>query len=201
LAKNAGVDVIFYPHLNQIYPQGYRTYVEVEKLGKRLCGKSRPGHFRGVTTIVSKLFHIVQPDIVYFGQKDAQQAIIIKRMVTDLNMPLAVKVMPTVREKDGLAMSSRNNCLNPIEKKDATVLYQALKLARQLIRDGLRDRVSIIKQMYRLIKKKPTAKVDYIEIVDLKELKPVQKIKDKVLIVLAVRIGKTRLIDNVTVTQ
>ena len=130
LCSKEGVGIIFYPQAKDIYPQGYKTYVDVEDLSKVLCGKFRPGHFSGVATVVTKLFNIVNPDIAYFGQKDAQQAIIIQRMAKDLNMPIKIKVMPTVREKDDLALSSRNAYLSKSERKDAAVLYQALNLAR-----------------------------------------------------------------------
>jgi pantoate--beta-alanine ligase len=209
LAKTAGVDVIFYPQALAMYPKKYRTYINVETLGDVLCGKSRPGHFRGVATVVTKLFNIVQSDIAYFGGKDAQQALIIKRMTEDLNIPVKIKALPIVREKDGLAMSSRNTYLNAVERKDALVLYQALKLARNLIKNGIKNSSYIIRKMKDFIIKKKTAKIDYIEIVDLNNLRPVKKInpaparmggvKDKVLIVLAVWIGKTRLIDNFVV--
>jgi len=197
LCKKEGVDIIFYPSAKEIYPEGYKTYVKVEDLSKVLCGSARPGHFRGVATVVTKLFNLVHPDIAYFGQKDAQQAIIIKKMVSDLNMPVKIKVMPTVREKDGLAMSSRNMYLNPRERKDAVVLSQALNLSGDLIKSGIRDSRKIVNRMSQLIKTKKTAKVDYISIVDLESLKPLKKITGNCLIALAVWIGKTRLIDNI----
>jgi len=197
LCKKEGVDIIFYPSAKEIYPEGYKTYVKVEDLSKVLCGSSRPGHFRGVATVVTKLFNIVHPDIAYFGQKDAQQAIIIKKMVSDLNMPVKIKVMPTVREKDGLAMSSRNMYLNPRERKDAVVLSQALNLSGDLIKSGIRDSRKIINRMSRVIRSKRAAKIDYVSIVGLDNLKPVKKISGKCLIALAVWIGKTRLIDNI----
>jgi pantoate--beta-alanine ligase len=199
LCSKEGADIIFYPQAKDIYPQGYKTYVDVEDLSKVLCGKFRPGHFKGVTTVVTKLFNIVNPDIAYFGQKDAQQAIIIQRMAKDLNMPIKIKVMPTVREKDGLALSSRNIYLSETERKDATVLYQALNLARDLIKQGNRDPFNIIRKMKQLVNKKKSAKIQYISIVDLKDLKTLVRIKGKVLVVLAVWLGKTRLIDNLIV--
>lgn len=199
LCRKIGVDFIFYPASFDMYPSGYKTYVEVEELSDVLCGKFRPGHFRGVTTIVMKLFNIVNPDIAYFGQKDAQQAIIIKKMVSDLNIPLTIKVIPTIRHKDGLALSSRNIYLSKDERRDAPVLYQALNLANQLIKQGNRDSSRIIQNMRILIQQKKNAKIQYISIVDFKDLNPVDKIKDKVLICLAVWIGKTRLIDNIIV--
>lgn len=199
LCRKEGVDIIFYPEAKQMYPEDFKTYVDVKDLSGVLCGRFRPGHFRGVTTVVIKLFNIIYPDIAYFGQKDAQQAIIIKKMVEDLNIPVTIKVMPTVREKDGLALSSRNAYLSPSERKDATVLYQALNLARDLIRRGTKGSWDIISKMKQLINEKKTAAVQYISIVDLKDLKSVDKIRGEVLIALAVWIGKTRLIDNIIV--
>ena len=197
LCKKAGVDAVFYPDAADMYPMGYKTYVEVEGFSDCLCGKSRPGHFKGVTTVVTKLFNILQPDTAYFGQKDAQQALIIKKMVADLNIPVKVKVMPTLREKDGLAMSSRNVHLNKQERKDALGLYQSLKLARTLFKKGVRDSNKVISVMKGLIVKKQTAKIDYVCVMDSQTLKPVKKIKNKCLVGLAVRVGKTRLIDNI----
>jgi pantoate--beta-alanine ligase len=197
LARGAGVDVIFYPSVKEMYPNGYATAVNVERLTDTLCGASRPGHFKGVTTVVAKLFGIVKPDIAYFGQKDAQQAIIIKKMVEDLNMGIEIKVMPVVREKDGLAMSSRNAYLSDEERKEAVVLYQSLKKAEELIRQGEKDPKKIIKTMEGMIKSRPALKTDYISIVDMKELKPVDAISGEVLVALAVFAGKTRLIDNI----
>lgn len=199
LCKQAGVDIIFYPDINEMYPEDYRTYVEVKDLSDCLCGKFRPGHFRGVTTIVTKLFNIVSPDIAYFGQKDAQQAIIIKKMTEDLNIPVKIKVMPTIREKDGLSLSSRNVYLSIEERKDAVVLSQSLNLAKDLIKKGMKDADKIIRSMRQLIQSKKSAKIDYIAIVDSNTLKPIKKIINNCLIVLAVWIGKTRLIDNMTV--
>jgi len=199
LCKKSGVDIIFYPEVKAMYPDNYKTYVSVEDLSSCLCGKSRPGHFRGVATIVSKLFNIIQPDTAYFGQKDAQQAGIIKKMVCDLNMPVKIKVMPTIREKDGLALSSRNVYLNKNERQDALVLFKALNLASSLIKNGLRDTNRIMYRVSETIKKKRTAKIDYISIVSLEDLKPIKKISESCLIALAVWIGKTRLIDNVII--
>ena len=199
LCKKAGVDVIFYPDIKEMYPADFKTYITVEHLSDVLCGQFRPGHFKGVATVVVKLFNIVSPNIAYFGQKDAQQAVIIKRMVEDLDIPVKIRVMPTVREKDGLAMSSRNAYLSKDERKQSLVLYQALRLAKELVKQGKRDPRAIIQKMRRLISKKRSAKIQYIAIVDLKDLKPVDKIKDKVLITQAVWLGKTRLIDNIII--
>jgi len=199
LCKGAGADVIFYPAAKDIYPDNYQTYVLVEDLSGVLCGKFRPGHFRGVATVVAKLFNIVQPDTAYFGQKDAQQAIIIRKMAQDLHIPLRIKVMPTAREKDGLAMSSRNAYLDKSQRRDAAVLYRALKLSRDLIRQGKRNSKEIIRRMRQLISQKKNCRVQYISIVDLENLKPVAEIKEKVLVALAVWFGKTRLIDNIII--
>jgi len=199
LAESCGTDVIFYPDAKDMYPKGFKTYVNVEQLSDKLCGRFRPGHFKGVATVVTKLFNIVCPDIAYFGQKDAQQAIIIKRMVKDLNIPVKIKVLPIVREKDGLAMSSRNTYLNEKERKDALVLYQALNLAKDLIKSGITDSGKIIDRLRRFIKKKKNAKIDYISVVDTDNLNPVKKVSKKCLIALAVWIGRTRLIDNIIV--
>lgn len=201
LSKREDADIIFYPAAKDMYPDNYKTFVIVEDLSDCLCGKSRPGHFRGVATVVLKLFNIVQPDIAYFGRKDAQQAIIIKKMIQDLNLPVKIKVMPTVREKDGLALSSRNVYLRKQERKEALVLSQSLHLAKDLIKEGLRDADKIISRMRQLIQRKKTARIDYISIVDTENLKAVRKVADNCLIALAVRIGRTRLIDNITVNR
>jgi pantoate--beta-alanine ligase len=199
LAAKAGVDVIFYPRKEDMYPAGYSTYVEVAGMSQVLCGASRPGHFRGVTTVITKLFSIIRPDIAYFGQKDAQQAAIIKKMVEDLNMGIDIKVLPTVREADGLAMSSRNVYLSKTERRDAVVLYESLKKAEEMIRGGARDPKAIIKTIEEMIRASPTSKIDYISIVDAKTLKDVKTIAGEVLVALAVFMGRTRLIDNITV--
>jgi len=197
MARLAGADVLFNPSSVDMYPEGYDTYIDVEHLANTLCGPSRPGHFKGVTTIVAKLFNIVKPDIAYFGQKDAQQSIIIKKMVHDLNMDIDIKVLPTIREKDGLAMSSRNINLSEKERKDALCLSQVLAKAESAVRSGERDTSKIIKMMEGIIKEKPTAKIDYIEAVDTKTLNPIDTIAGETLIALAVFIGNTRLIDNI----
>ncbi|MFA5142691.1 MAG: pantoate--beta-alanine ligase [Candidatus Omnitrophota bacterium] len=199
LAASAGADIIFTPAAKDMYPAGYSTYVNVENLTDGLCGASRAGHFRGVTTVVAKLFEIVRPDIAYFGQKDAQQAIVIKKMAADLNMGIEVKIMPTVREPDGLAMSSRNSYLSPEEKKDALVLRESLKKAEDMVRSGERDSRKIVRTMETMIKNIPSAKIDYVSIVDTAGLKEVKTIAGEALIALAVFIGRTRLIDNVIV--
>lgn len=201
LAESAGVDALFYPSEKDVYPEGYGTYVNVEGLTDRMCGAKRPGHFKGVATVVAKLFGIVKPDIAYFGQKDAQQAIVIKKMAADLNMDVDIRVLPTVREKDGLAMSSRNKYLSEAERKDAVVLYKALQEAQSLIKKGERDAGKLKEAIEAVIKKSPSARIDYIAVVDAKDLKDVNVISQETLIALAVYIGKTRLIDNVIVSS
>lgn len=197
LAKQVDVDIIFYPSVDEMYPTGYLTSVEVEVLSDQLCGATRPGHFKGVATVVAKLMNIVSPDVMYLGQKDAQQAVIIKKMVDDLNFPVKVKVMPTVREKDGLAMSSRNSYLTAEERREATVLYRSLQEAKRQIQAGERSAARIIQLIQKEIKKYSLAKVDYIQCVDAENLNSVGKISGKTLIALAVYFGRARLIDNV----
>lgn len=199
LARLSGVDIIFYPSVNEMYPKNYLTYVNVEEITDMLCGVSRPGHFRGVATVVAKLFNIVRPDIAYFGQKDAQQVSVIQQMVRDLNIPVKIKVMPIVRETDGLAMSSRNKYLSPQERKDALILSESLRKARKMISSRINSSSRIVSTMRNIIKTKRRSKIDYIVCVDLKTLKPVNKIRKNTLIALAVWIGKTRLIDNIIV--
>jgi pantoate--beta-alanine ligase len=199
LCRKEKVDVIFYPSVKQMYPPGFKTYIEVKGLSQLLCGKSRPGHFKGVATVVAKLFNIVVPDVAYFGQKDAQQSVIIKRVAGDLNLPVRIEVMPIIREKDGLALSSRNVYLDAKERESATVLYKALKEAKELVKKGVLNPRCIITRMKGIIKKEKYAKIDYICMVDTLDLKPVKKIKDKILIALAVWVGRTRLIDNIVI--
>ncbi len=199
LLARLGVDVLFYPDVKEMYPEGYSTYVEVEGLTEHLCGRSRPGHFRGVTTVVAKLFNIVLPDVAVFGQKDAQQAFVIKRMVRDLNFPVDVVIVPTVREPDGLAMSSRNVYLNEEERRQAPVLYQALRRAEEMIKAGKRDARQVKQAMRRFIRSAPLARIDYVEIVDTDRLQPVKTIKGEVLVAVAVYFGRARLIDNLIV--
>ncbi len=196
LARQAGVDLIFTPDVSELYPEEQLSWVRVRKMSDGLCGRSRTGHFQGVATVVMKLFNIVQPDIALFGQKDAQQAQIIKKMVRDLNTDIKIDILPIVREEDGLAISSRNSYLNSRERKAALILYSSLKEASSLIKSGEKSTDTIIRKIRYLIKKEPLAKIDYIEIVDPESLAPVKKIKKEVLITLAVWIGKARLIDN-----
>ena len=196
IAKKAGVDVIFCPTNEEMYPEGYSTYVEVKNLTDNLCGVARPGHFTGVSTVVTKLFEIVKPDIAYFGQKDAQQAVVIKKLIEDLNMEVILKILPIIRETDGLAVSSRNVYLAGRERRDATILFQSLKRAEELFKNGEHKSQKIIQDMEELIKGKDTTKIDYLKVVDTESLKDVKMIKNKVLVALAVFIGKTRLVDN-----
>ncbi|MFA5008746.1 MAG: pantoate--beta-alanine ligase [Candidatus Omnitrophota bacterium] len=193
------VDLIFSPSVAEMYGKDFSSYVEETRLSKYLCGRARPGHFRGVCTVVAKLFNIITPDAAYFGQKDYQQAQIIRRMVEDLNFPITVKVLPTIREPDGLAMSSRNAYLNSKDRKDSLVLLESLKLAERLIKEGEQDTKKVVNKLRKFILSKKSAKIDYIAIVDAGSLQPVSKIQKKVLVALAVYIGKTRLIDNVVI--
>lgn len=198
LARSAGVDLIFYPSTKDMYPDNFLTYVSVTGLTDILCGRSRPGHFKGVVTVVTKLFNIIAPDIAYFGKKDAQQAIIIKKMVEDLNFPIKIRVLPTVREAGGLAMSSRNAYLSASERYDALVINRALKSAKRLISSGELNADMVISHIKKLIKQKKSVRIDYVEVVDMNSLKKINKISGGALIAIAVFIGKTRLIDNIT---
>ena len=189
-------DVVFMPSDEEMYPPLFSSWVDVEKVTERLEEASRPGFFRGVATVVAKLFNIVQPTKAYFGQKDAQQAIVIQRMVADLNMDLEIVVVPTVRENDGLAMSSRNVYLNSEERQAATILFKALTLAKRLWRGGEKDAEKIRYQMTSLIQKEPLAQIDYVSIADACTLAELKTVDRPALASLAIRIGKTRLIDN-----
>ncbi|HHW09447.1 MAG TPA: pantoate--beta-alanine ligase [Firmicutes bacterium] len=199
LCREHGVDLIFAPSDEEMYPDRQLTIVEVLELTRGLCGASRPGHFRGVTTVVSKLFNIVQPDVAFFGQKDAQQAAVIRRMVADLNFPLEIAVVPTVREADGLALSSRNVYLSPEERKAAVVLYRALTKAKEMVEKGERSAAAVRRRLLETIAAEPLAELDYAEVVDYDTLEPVDFIDGKILLALAVKIGRTRLIDNFVV--
>jgi pantoate--beta-alanine ligase len=199
MAESEGVDVLFAPSVAEMYPKGFDTYVDQSDLPAKLCGEFRVGHFRGVMTIVTKLFNIVKPDSAYFGQKDYQQALIIRRTTTDLNLDVAIKVLPTVREEDGVAMSSRNIYLGPKQRKDATCLIQALHRAEDMVNNGESAASKVSAEMKRVIRKVKGTRVEYIAIVNSETLEPVKEIKGKTLIALAVRIGKARLIDNAIV--
>lgn len=199
MAEQAGVDILFVPAVEEMYPRGHEnllTSVEVSRVSQGLCGASRPGHFRGVATVVAKFFHIVQPDTAYFGQKDAQQVVVIRRMVEDLNLDVRVIAAPIVREADGLAMSSRNVYLNPAERQAALVLSRSLAQAESLLRGGERNGAAIARAVRGIILQEPLASIDYIAVVDPDDLAELQTIETSVLVALAVRIGKTRLIDN-----
>lgn len=199
LLEQVGCDYLFAPGVKTMYPEGYLTYVNVERLTTHLEGAVRSGHFRGVTTIVAKLFNIILPDVAVFGQKDAQQAVVLKKMVDDLNYGIKMIIAPTVREWDGLACSSRNSYLSKEERKQAKVLHQALQMAKQIIREGERSVFRIVSKMNKFIDRQPLAEIDYIAITDSKTLELINKLKGEVLISLAVRFGKTRLIDNMKI--
>ena len=196
LLRREGTDIVFVPSDAEMYPPDFSSWIDVEKITERLEGASRPTHFRGVATVVGKLFNIVQPSRAYFGQKDAQQVAVIKRMVTDLNMGPEIVVVPTVRESDGLAMSSRNVYLSPEQRQAATVLFKALTLGRELRQRGEQDAREIRRQMTSLIEREPLAQIDYVSIADAETLEELDLIDRRALASLAVRIGKTRLIDN-----
>lgn len=197
LAGEVGVDAIFNPSVEEMYPAGFCTYVDVKRITEKLCGLSRPGHFRGVATVVTKLFNIVKPDCAFFGQKDAQQALVIKRMVADLNMDLEVVTLPTVREPDGLAMSSRNIYLKPEERRAALVLYRSLQRAKEAYQAGERNVAKLRRLVVDMIEAEPLANIDYVEIYSYPELEEVKEIQGQVLLAIAVKIGRARLIDNI----
>lgn len=199
ICRKAGVDVVFAPTPKEMYPAENLAWVAVEKLTEPLCGRSRPGHFRGVTTVCAKLFNIVAPDVAYFGQKDAQQAIVIKRMAQDLNMPLRIVVCPTVREPNGLAVSSRNQYLSAQQKRDAAKIHQSLEKCRQMIADGVRDPRQIIAEMRNVLQQVPSIQIEYVSLVDAETLETIERIAGRVLVAVAVRMGSTRLIDNILV--
>lgn len=196
LCEEAGADLIFHPEPEEMYPDGFCSSVNMTGLTDALCGKSRPIHFQGVCTVVSKLFNIAAPDNAYFGEKDAQQLAIIKRMVKDLNFDIKITGCPIIREEDGLAKSSRNTYLNPEERQAALVLSKAVKCGRSLVEGGEKDSAVILKEMKSIIENEPLARIDYVEIVDMNTMKNIDKVKCDVLCAMAVYIGKTRLIDN-----
>ena len=199
LCRKAKVDIVFLPEGKDIYPEGFSSFVDLAGLSSALCGAVRPGHFRGVATVVLKHFNITRADTAYFGQKDAQQAVIISRMVRDFNLPVKLRIMPIVRDKDGLAMSSRNAYLDKNQRSEAVVLFQALGLARCLFNHGLTEPKRLLLRMRQLIAKQKCAAVDYIAAVSPQTLKPVKRISKGCLIALAVKFGKTRLIDNIII--
>ena len=199
ICRKAGVDVVFAPEPQHIYPVKNVTWVTVEKLTEPLCGRSRPEHFRGVTTVCAKMFNIVAPDAAYFGWKDAQQAIVIRRMVADLNMPLEIVICPTVREANGLAVSSRNQYLTTQQKKDAANIYKSLQTCRRMIDAGTTETHQIIAEMKKILQQVPFGEIEYVSIVDAETLESIEKISGKILAAVAVKIGPARLIDNILV--
>jgi pantoate--beta-alanine ligase len=196
MAALTGADWLFVPEAGEMYPENYQTFAEVTRVSQGLCGAGRPGHFRGVVTVVLKLFNIAQADRAYFGEKDAQQLRVIQRMAADLNLNTRVIGCPIVREADGLALSSRNVYLSPEERQAALVLVRTLRLAGELIAGGQRDSRDLREQLLREINAEPLARLDYLEIVDSRDLQPDVRLKGEILIALAVKIGRTRLIDN-----
>jgi pantoate--beta-alanine ligase len=197
--ENAGVQCLFLPEAKEIYPQNYSTYLNVDGLSERLEGRIRPGHFRGVSTVVMKLLQIVQPQFAYFGRKDAQQAAIISRMAKDLNLDSEIVVCPIQRETDGLAMSSRNVYLQGIDRQSATVLHRALQAAQLLLQNGTRDAASLQSAMQRVLKEESRAKIDYAEIVDAQTFEPLTHVNRKAYVLVAAKFGETRLLDNMLV--
>ncbi|SNS16137.1 pantothenate synthetase [Anaerovirgula multivorans] len=197
IAETGGANIIFHPTTKEMYPTGYSTYVEVEKITEKLCGASRPGHFRGVTTVVAKLFHIVTPHRAYFGLKDAQQVVVIQKMVRDLNMDVQIVPCPIVREADGLAMSSRNVNLSIQDRKSALILSKSLLRAKEIVVAGERNAEIILTQIKEIIATEPTVTIDYIEILDFERFEKIDVLKGRVLIAIAAKIGKVRLIDNI----
>jgi pantoate--beta-alanine ligase len=197
LLEAEGVAIVFAPSVEEMYPRGATTFVTVEGLSEKLCGRSRPGHFRGVTTVVSKLFNIVEPDLAFFGQKDAAQAVIIRRMVRDLDFDLEIVVCPIVRESDGLALSSRNSYLDPQQRKQATVLYRSLMRVQFLSDKGESASAKLIAAALEVFKEEPQVRLDYFEIVDRETLEPVPNTSNGVLVAVAAFVGTTRLIDNI----
>lgn len=198
-ARDHRVDVVFCPGMSQMYPKDYSSYVVEESLSKGLCGKSRPGHFLGVTTVVAKLFNIVKPHVAFFGQKDVQQALVIQRMVRDLAWDIQIQVAPTVREADGLAYSSRNARLTSSQREDALSLNEALFIAKVMIAGGERNARKVVQKMSKMIRSRAGARVDYIEIMDGQTLERLKVLKGDILVALAVRFGKVRLIDNLVI--
>ena len=197
LAEETGVDVIFAPPVDEMYPSDYQTCVNVEEVTRNLCGISRPAHFRGVTTVVCKLFSIVKPSFAIFGEKDFQQLVAIRQMVSDLNIDVKIVGMPIYREEDGLALSSRNKYLTPDERKAALCLFRSLMRAKELFRQGERKTEEILSEVMSIIKAEQLAEIDYVKICDVKTLKDIEQINQETVLALAAKIGKTRLIDNI----
>ena len=200
MTKKENVDILFIPSDNVVYPKGYLTYIDVEKMSQTLCGHDRPGHFKGVATVVAKLLNMVQPDRMYLGQKDAQQVRILQQMAHDLNLNIEIVVCPIVREPDGLALSSRNTYLNGLERRAATVLHRALEEARRAVSTGTLDSLQLQTTIRGILSKEPLARVDYVEIADAQTFEPLVRIGARpAYVLLAVHIGKTRLIDNLLI--
>jgi len=199
ICQQVGADVVFAPADDEMYKYENITWVDTEKLTELLCGQSRPGHFKGVTSVCAKLFNIVTPDIAYFGQKDAQQSVVIKKMVADLNIPLQITICPTLREPDGLALSSRNKYLEPQQRKDAPLIYESLKIAADAIGHGTKKPQTIIEKMRNSLSRIKNADIEYVSIVNADNLQYLDKIAGRTLIAVAVKIGDTRLIDNILV--
>lgn len=197
LLEREGVEFVFAPSAEEMYPSGAVTWVTIEELSERLCGKSRPGHFRGVATVVAKLFNVVEPDIAFFGQKDAAQVAVLKRMVRELNFPVEVEVCPIVRESDDLALSSRNAYLTADERRMALVLHASLQRAQKLFHDGERDAPKIVSEAKKAFVLQPAVRLDYFEIVDPDTLEPISTINNRSLVAVAAFVGSTRLIDNI----
>lgn len=197
ICRKTGADVVFTPDADRMYPAENLTWVMVEKLSEPLCGKSRQGHFRGVATVCAKLFNIVEPDAAFFGQKDAQQTVIIRRMVSDLNMPLKIVVCPTVRDSDGLAVSSRNQYLTEQQRKAAPLIYKSLQKCSQMARQGTVETGKIIGEMQKILNQSGLIEIEYTEIVDAETLQGLDRIRSGALVAVAVRIGTARLIDNI----
>ena len=200
LCEREGVDIVFHPSAEEMYPQPYRTYVNVEEISEPLEGKSRPGFFRGVATVVAKLFNIVKPHRAYFGEKDYQQLLVVRQMVRDLNFPIEIVPMPTVREPDGLAMSSRNTYLNPDERRAATALYRGLMAAKALFERGERDAKKLVEECRKVLESEPLVRIDYVEICDAEELTPIERVDKPAFLAVAAFVGPARLIDGIVLS-
>ena len=200
LAAGAGADLLFAPSPSAIYPPGFQTFVEIARLSRPLEGRFRPGHFRGVATVVTKLFNLVQPDCAYFGQKDAQQARIVQQLIQDLNFPTRLRILPTIRERDGLAMSSRNRRLSTEARRSSRALFVALQEARRLIQSNVRRSDLVGRRIRQMIRQQPGTRIDYVAIVDPETLQPVRRIRKSAWILLAVWVGGVRLIDGCVVS-
>ena len=201
ICTKAGANLVFAPTVNEMYPEQNLTWVDTEEITTRLCGQYRKTHFRGVTTVCAKLFNIVTPDVAYFGQKDVQQSVVIKRMVADLNMPLKIEVCPTIREESGLAISSRNQYLTEEEKQHAKLIYEALKKCSQSVQQGEHDCEVLIEEMKKVIAASDKLTLQYIKIVNTKTMEDLKEITDHALAAIAANLGTTRLIDNITITH